>query len=203
MNTRLILGALMSVVMAWLGLQSPVFAAPPVDFPNVVEVAGQKLALNGTGTRFKAVFRVYEAGLYTPATVHTAEEFFALKGPTRLHLVARRDINANELARMLVRGVSESNPADQVRRQLVGLAQVGEIFSTRAQLRSGESFGFDYAPGVGTSLLINGKVMGDPVRDPAFFAVVMRLWLGPAPVDARLKEGLLGRVETEVNIAAR
>ena len=38
-----------------------------VQFPQQVNVAGKPLQLNGAGVRYKAVFKVYAAGLYVPA----------------------------------------------------------------------------------------------------------------------------------------
>lgn len=170
------------------GAQNP---APP-EFPTTARLADQVVKLNGAGIRYKAVFKVYEAGLYTTAPVRSAEEFFAVSGPKWLHLVARRDISAGEMGKMLVRGISDSNTRDEVNRQLVGIAQVGAMFGTRTHVSAGESFGFQYLPGAGTHLLINGKTIGQPVSDPSFFNLVMRIWVGPSPVDARLKAALLG-----------
>lgn len=190
------------VITKWLAILflthacvlSPSIAAPS-DFPSTMDVAGRRLGLNGVGVRYKAIFKVYEAGLYVTSPVHSMDEFVALDGPKRLHLVASRDINASELGRMLVRGVADANPRDQVTRQLVGIAQVGELFASRQDIRRGESFGFEYIPGDGTRLLINGKAIGKAVQDAEFFTVVMRIWLGPAALDPRLKAALLGLPE--------
>ncbi len=206
MNKRIILGWISSLAVAAFSLQLPAHAAGPaaaavVDFPSTIELGGKKLALNGTGIRFKAFFQVYEAGLYASGPVQSADAFFSMPGPKKLHLVARRDINANELARMLVRSVSESNPPDRVAQQLSGLVQVGEMFASRAKVKNGETFGFDYLPNVGTQLMVNAKPIGPPVRDPEFFNMVMRLWLGATPVDARLKAQLLGQPPSAIEVA--
>lgn len=172
---------------------TPAAAPGTADFPPGMSVAGKSLRLNGTGTRFKAFFRVYDAGLYTTVPVRSVEELTAVEGPKLLHLVARRDIPSGELGRMLIQGVMDANAREVVSRQLVGLAQVGEMFAARKQILSGESFGFQLVPGVGTLLLINGKPVGQAVADPGFFTMVMRLWLGPRPIDERLKAGLLSQ----------
>jgi Chalcone isomerase-like len=208
MSRRMILALVCSVAGVTLAIANPAQAAPPVSvvaeqgaFPVNVSVGGQTLSLNGTGTRYKAIFRVYDAGLYTSSPVHGSDEFFALKGAKKLHLVARRDIPANELARMLVKGVSEANSQGDVTRQLPGIALVGEMFASRSHIKTGESFGFEFVPGVGTQLMVNAKPVGEPIRDPGFFAVVMRLWLGPTPVDAPLKAALLGQQADYVRLA--
>jgi hypothetical protein len=162
------------------------------ELPGTLSLDGKTLQLNGSGTRYKAVFRVYDAGLYAAAPVRTLEQWLAQPGPKALRLLARRDLPADELGKMLVKGINEGNPREDVMRQLTGLAQVGGMFGSRSQVAAGESFGFNYLPGTGTVLLVNDKPVGEPVRDPAFFPLMMRIWLGNQPVDPRLKAALLG-----------
>ena len=40
--------------------------------------------------------------------------------------------------------------------------------------------------------MVNGKPAGDPVAEPEFFNALLRIWLGPTPADAQLKDALLG-----------
>lgn len=209
MSKRMIVALMCSLAGATMAVSDPANAAQPAPvvaeqgtFPVNMSVGGQALSLNGVGTRYKAIFRVYDAGLYTSSPVRGPDEFFALKGAKKLHLVARRDIPANELARMLVKGVSEANPQAEVMRQLPGIALVGEMFASRSHIKTGESFGFEFVPGVGTQLIVNARPVGEPIRDPGFFSVLMRLWLGPAPVDAALKAALLGQQPEHVRLAA-
>ncbi|MDP3610346.1 MAG: chalcone isomerase family protein, partial [Rubrivivax sp.] len=61
-------------------------------------------------------------------------------------------------------------------------------------LLTGDNFSIDYVPGVGTSVLVNGKAQGEPVKEPEFFNALLRIWLGPKPADESLKAALLGRV---------
>jgi len=208
MKSKFIVALACGLLGAVSAVLNPAHAAPPAaataaqgDFPTRTAVGGQALALNGTGSRYKAIFRVYDAGLYTPSPVHSMDEFFALKGPRRLHLVARRDIPSDELARMLVKGITESNSKEEVMRQIGGIAKVGEMFSSRPLIRNGDTFGFDFVPGNGTQLFVNARPVGEPIQDAEFFTVVMRLWLGPVPVDARLKAALLGQQSINVTMA--
>jgi hypothetical protein len=60
-----------------------------VKFNNQVTVAATALQLNGAGTRYKAIFKVYSAALYLPAKAGTAEAVLAASGPKRMHVVSR------------------------------------------------------------------------------------------------------------------
>ena len=167
-------------------------AAEPQSFMATTEVAGERLQLNGGGSFYKAAFRVYEAALYTRSPVNSEAAFGALAGAKRLHLVAARDIRGNELLDLLVLGaIAAASPEDAVRLS-AGLSQMASRLTSGVQLNRGDSFGFDFVPGRGTSLLINGDPMGSPIVDAAMFSLLLRPWLGANPVDAALRQGLLG-----------
>ena len=61
-----------------------------IKLDNPVEVAGSKLALNGAGVRYKAVFPVYVAGLYLSQKAGTPEEVLAAPGPKRISITMLR-----------------------------------------------------------------------------------------------------------------
>ena len=54
------------------------------------------------------------------------------------------------------------------------------------------AFTLEYVPGKGTVFLINGVQKGETVTEPGFMEAVLRIWVGPKPVDSQLKELLLG-----------
>ena len=67
-----------------------------VKFEAEASVAGQRLQLNGAGVRFRAIFKVYAAALYTPAKITTNEAAIRVAGPRRLHLVALRTVGGDD-----------------------------------------------------------------------------------------------------------
>ena len=40
---------------------------------------------------------------------------------------------------------------------------------------------------------VKGKQQGEPFKEPEFYAALMRIWLGTAPADNKLKDALLGK----------
>jgi len=168
-------------------------AAPQTRFDAGTEVRGTKLQLNGAGTRFKAIFRVYDMALYTTKKVSTPEELLALPGPKRLAFVALRDLPGTDLGRLFVKGLAENTPEEQVRKHTVSTTRFIEIFSGRSKLVAGDSFAMEFVPGKGTQFFIAGQPQGEPVGDDEFFQMVLKIWVGEKPADASLKEALLGR----------
>lgn len=163
-----------------------------VKYDNTARVAGETLQLNGAGIRYKAVFKVYTAGLYLNQKAATPEAAFANTGPKRIHVVMLREIDANELGKLFTRGMQDNSPRDEFSKSIPGTIRMGEIFAAKKKLLPNESFSVEYVPNVGTSVLVNGKVMSEPIKEPEFFTGLLRIWLGKSPADANLKELLLG-----------
>ena len=164
-----------------------------VQFPPQVNVAGKPLQLNGAGVRYKAVFKVYAAGLYVPAKTASATEAVATDTPKRLSITMLRDIESAELGKMFARGMEENAERGSMVRLLPGIMRMSQVFSDHKKLKAGESFQVDWVPGTGAVLTIKGQAVGEPFREPEFFQTLMRIWLGAKPADWKLKDALLGK----------
>lgn len=169
-------------------------AAPTsTKFEPMLQVQGTPLLLNGAGTRFKAIFKVYDLGLYTSKKVGTPEELLALPGPKRLQFTALRDLPGTDLGRLFIKGMSENSPKEMVQKHTLSATRLIEIFSGRSKMAAGETFAMEFVPGKGTTFYIMGQPQGEPVGDAEFFAMVLKIWVGDAPADHLLKAALLGR----------
>ena len=171
-------------------------AAGRVDLAGVkyepeATVAGSKLVLNGAGIRYKAIFKVYTAGLYMPAKTQSADAVVAPTAPRRLHIVMLRDIDGNELGKLFTRGMEQNMSRDEFSKVIPGVIQMSELFSSRSKLATNENFTVDWVPGQGTVILVNGKP-SLVVKEPAFYTALMKIWLGNSPADHLLKDALLG-----------
>jgi len=183
---------------AALSLLSAIAMAQAVDvsgvkFDNPIELRGTKLELNGAGIRYKAVFKVYAAGLYLTKKAGTPEEVMAAPGPKRLSITMLREIDSAELGKLFTRGVEDNSPRSEMSKLIPGLVRMGQIFSDQKRLFPGENFVIEWIPGTGTVITVKGKVQGEPFKEPEFFNALMRIWLGPNPADWKLKEALLGK----------
>jgi hypothetical protein len=189
-----------AAVVAALFVSTPLIAQAQttevggVKFEASEQLANARLVLNGAGVRYKAIFKVYAAGLYLGAKAGTPEEVLAAAGPKRIHIVMLRDIDANELGKLFTRGMQDNSPREEFSKSIAGTLRMSDIFSAKKKLSAGESFYLDWVPGTGTSVVINGKAAGEPIKEPEFFAALMKIWLGKSPADAQLKSALLGKV---------
>ena len=179
-------------------LSTPLAQAQAVELAGVkyepsLQIGNSKVQLNGAGIRYKAVFKVYTAGLYLAAKASTPEAVLAAPGAKRMHIVMLRDIDGNELGKLFTRGMQDNASKEDFSKSIAGTIRMSEIFSLRKKLTAGENFSVDWVPGTGTVVMLNGKPAGEPIKEPEFFSSMMKIWLGQSPADAQLKDALLGK----------
>jgi Chalcone isomerase-like len=171
----------------------PALAQQPAGTRPGIELKGTALVHNGSGIRYKAVFKVYEASLYLTRKAGTPDEVMAAPGPKRLHIQMLREIDAGELGKLFTRGVEDNALKGEMSRLVPGLIRMGQVFSDQKKLKSGDTFSIDWIPGQGTLITVKGVQQGEPFKEPEFFAALMRIWLGNSPADWQLKDALLGK----------
>ncbi len=164
-----------------------------IKLEDTAQLNNVKLTLNGAGVRYKAVFKVYAAGLYLTKKAGTPEEVMAATGPKRMSITMLREIDSAELGKLFTRGVEDNSPKGEMSKLIPGLIRMGQIFSDQKKLFPGENFVIEWIPGTGTVITVKGKVQGEPFKEPEFFNALLRIWLGPNPADWKLKDALLGK----------
>jgi Chalcone isomerase-like len=163
-----------------------------VQLDDSITINGTQLQLNGAGTRYKAgLFKVYVDGLYLVKKAKTAEEVVNQPGPKRMSVTMLRDIDADELGKLMIRGIEDNMGKTSLSQLIPGLLRMGQLFAAQKKLLAGDNFMIDWVPGVGTVLTVKGVVQGEPFKEPEFFKALMSIWLGPLPADFKLKEALL------------
>lgn len=186
------LAGAVGLLLAW-GAVAATIEVGGVKMEDTADVKGSKLVLNGAGVRYKAVFKVYTAGLYLGQKQSTPEEVLAAPGAKRLQVTMLREIDANELGKLFTRGVQDNAPKEQMSKLIPGLMRMSQIFSDQKKLVAGDVFIIDWIPSTGTVLSVKGVTQGEPFKEPEFFNALLRIWLGPQPADFKLKDALLGK----------
>jgi len=190
-----------AVIMAGVLLTASTIAMSATagpTFEQATQLEGTALQLNGAGTRFKFVFKVYDMALYTPKKVSTPEELLAQPGPKRLSFVALREIPGTEIGLAFIKGLRANATKDAVQKHVGSSTRLIDIFSGQSKLMPGDTFAMDFVPGKGTQFYIAGKPQGAPVGDAEFFRMVLNIWVGDSPADFKLKEALLGQVSKPI-----
>ena len=189
--SRLLLGACLAT--AALGASAAQVDVAGVKLEDQMDLRGTPVVLNGAGIRYKAIFKVYTAGLYMSKKASTTEEALATPGAKRVAITMLRDIDANELGKLFTKGVEDNSPKSEMVNLIPGLLRMGQMFADQKQLKAGDTFTIDWLPGTGTVITVRGVAQPDPIREQAFFNALLRIWLGPNPADWKLKDALLGK----------
>ncbi len=170
-----------------------------VKLADTERLASQDLKLNGAGVRYKAIFKVYVAGLYLSDKKATVPDVLAASGAKRVTIVMLRDVGNEELGRGFMVGIQQNTDKAEKAKLVVQLQKFGEMFATIPELKKGDTLTADWIPGSGTLVHLNGKKVGDVIPDEAFYSALLRIWLGEKPVDNQLKRSMLGEKNEEAS----
>ena len=164
-----------------------------VKYEPTQTLGDSTVQLNGAGVRYKAVFKVYTAGLYLEKKASTPQEVASQRGPKRLSITMLREIDSTELGKLFSRGMEDNMDRAAFSRIVPGVLRMSQIFSDHKKLQAGDQFMIDWIPGTGTVITVKGKVQGEPFKEPEFFNALLGIWLGNLPADFKLKDALLGK----------
>ncbi|RJF97859.1 chalcone isomerase family protein [Noviherbaspirillum saxi] len=163
-----------------------------IKLDDSVRLANQDLKLNGAGIRYKAIFKVYVAGLYLPEKKTSVPDVLSAPGAKRVTIVMLRDVSNEELGRGFMTGINQNSDRAEKTKFIGQLQKFGEIFASIPELKKGDVLTTDWIPGNGTVIHVNGKKVSDVLPDPTFYNALLKIWLGDKPVDAGLKPAMLG-----------
>ena len=163
-----------------------------VKFPDQVEAQGKQLALNGAGLRRKFIFKVYAMALYLPAKADTPAAVIDARGPKRIAIGMLRDVSARTFSDALREGIEDNHTEAQVKALEPRLEQLEAVMQKVGTAKEGMRIRLDWVPGAGTQVSVNGAPAGAPILGEDFYRSLLRIWLGPHPVQDDLKRALLG-----------
>lgn len=163
-----------------------------VQFDDRVTLAGRELVLNGMGLRAAGWFKAYVAALYLPRPARTAAEVLQQPGPKRVRLVLLVNAPAVELAKGFDKGVLRNSSPAEADALRARLARMFDWMQSAGTVKSGDAVDLDFAPGQGTSLMLNGRRRGEPITGADFYTAVLRSFVGDHPYHKKLRSGLLG-----------
>lgn len=191
-----------SVLMRLLAATTLAFAAlgagaQPAELEGVkldptAQVGGAALSLNGAGVRTRAIFKVYVAGLYVPAKSNSAAALLGQKGPRRVAITMLRNVDADTFAGALIEGLQKNHSDAQLAAFKAQIDALSASLKAAGEAKKGDVIHLDFAPDIGTRVVVNGKPQGSAIPGEDFYTAVLRIWLGDKPADAELKKGMVG-----------
>jgi hypothetical protein len=158
-----------------------------VAVADTVDVGGRTLRLNGAGLRTRWFFKVYVAALYLPnAPVRAAEQVLDADEPRRVRLYILRSLDAAQIAEAVSEGFAR-NAGDALPRLQGRLTRLEALFPS---VKAGDRIDLTVVDGR-TEVALNDTPRGT-IDGADFGRALLAVWLGADPVDADLKQALLG-----------
>ena len=100
-------------------------------------------------------------------------------------------------------GIQQNTDKSEKTKLVSQFLRFGEMFASVPELKKGDIMICDWVPGIGTVVSLNGKKMGEPYPDVAFYNAILRIWLGEKPIDITLKTALMGDTSADSKNAYR
>lgn len=163
-----------------------------VKIPETVQVGSNTLKLNGAGIRSKLFFKVYVAALYLAETKNSTKEILEAAGAKQINLTMLREMQSDTLAQAFNEGIKRNTDQAEMEKLNDQFQKLDQLFLTVPKLKEGDVISIEWVPEVGTKIALNGKELGKPFANVAFFNALLRIWLGKDPVSEPLKNKLLG-----------
>lgn len=160
-----------------------------VKFDERAQVAGATLSLSGAGLRERFIFDVYAVALYV---ADPKADRITQGGAKRVAIRMLRDVDADTFARALVDGMRPNHDEATMKALEPRIAELNAIMAAAKQAKKGMAIDLDWDPAAGTRVSIDGREAGKPIAGEDFYQALLRVWLGPKPVQGDLKKALLG-----------
>jgi hypothetical protein len=160
-----------------------------VKFDDRLSLGDDALAISGAGLRQRFIFDVYAMALYVK---DPKAERIAQGGAKRVAIRMLRDVDADTFSKALIDGMRPNHDEATMRSLEPRIAALNALMQQMKEARKGMQITLDWLPGTGTLMTVDGKPAGAPIAGEDFYQALLRIWLGPKPVQDDLKKALLG-----------
>ena len=159
-----------------------------VKIDDKTQVGSTELTLTGAGLRKRVFFQVYAIGLYVR---DRKADPIAQPGAKRVAIHMLRDVGAAQFSEALADGIRDNHSEADAKALEPRVKELAAVMEEIKEAKKGMTIALDWT-GSGTQVLVNGKAAGNPIAGEDFYRALLRIWLGPQPVQDDVKKALLG-----------
>lgn len=183
---------LLACMLCLSSLSASALEMQGVKLDEQVQVADQKLVLNGAGVRSIFFIKMYVAGLYLAGKQSTTEAVMADTNAKRIALnVVVEDADPEHFLNGFRKGIERNHGEKEMAELKARHDAFIHLFDSVKEVKKGDVIAFDWLPGTGTRVTFNGTELGN-VAGEDFYRALLSIWIGEKPVSSDMKKGLLG-----------
>jgi len=159
-----------------------------VKLDDKIRLGNAELTLSGAGLRKRVVFQVYVIGLYV---ADRKADLVSQPGVKRVAIHMLRDVGADQFTEALADGIRANHAEAEAKALEPRIKELGALMAEIKEAKKGMAIALDWT-GTATQLMIDGKPAARTIAGEDFYRALLRIWLGPKPVQDDLKKALLG-----------
>jgi len=182
---------ILPIAFAAVLLPAPVVHSAEIEgvrFPDQLQMGEAQLQLRGAGLlRYRTIIKAYVAALYLEESMRSAQVLG--ENARRLEIEYFWSIRAEQFVKATVDGISRNVDAATLESLEASIATFNAFYE---DVEPGDRYSITYLPGRGTELALNGEAKG-VVEGADFAAALFAIWLGPNPLDEKLRRKLLAQ----------
>lgn len=178
-------------VLLCISLHAKAVEIEGVNVPDTAHLGNSNLILNGVGVRSKFFFDVYVTALYTASRKNSTSAVLSDPGEKRIALQFLSNVNAEDLLFSINKFMVANSSEDELNAIKEGRHDFETSVHKMGRINKRDVILFDYIPGVGTKIMMNGSFRG-VIPGAGFSAALLKVWLGEKPMQADMKSGMLG-----------
>jgi hypothetical protein len=158
-----------------------------VKFDQRVETEKGTLELRGAGLlRYMVFIKAYVGALYLPETTPSSAVLTDI--PKHLVIEYFHAIDGEAFGPAAIKTMEKNIDAETLARLKPKIEYHNSLYK---DVKPGDRYSLTYLPGQGTTLRLNGEILGT-VEGSDFAEAMFSVWLGPEPIGDDFKRAILG-----------
>ena len=166
-------------------------AIPAVASETSTLADGSQLKLKGIGLVQELRNDIYVGALYVPPGVKSMNLIRESNTPKRMSIRFVTDnYSYRKVSRHWKERIAMNTPREIWRPMTKDIVRFSALF--QENLMSGDEINLDFVPGRGTLVYVN-KILFQTINNPAFYDLLLNVWVGSVPPSKTFKQGILGQ----------
>ena len=187
---------------------APLGTIEGVVIDDVCVVGGQPLLLNGAASHRRGYQKVAVVSLFLPGRASNINQAEAMAGSKRIRVDVLRDVTGSMASRYFINDFTNMTTTDEFKSLIPLVSEIGAQYGKLALVKKGDVIQYDWLPGQGLVVTLNGRLMWNAREAGAsvasselLYRVHLRMYTKSAV--AEVEDNMFGRSRSMMMAVAR